>query len=240
MTTPSDIILSALKKAAIIGAGQNASGEDMNDAFDDLNMLLAQWQRKRWMIYHLVDSSFVSTGAQSYTVGSGGNFNVATRPDRLEAAFVRQIINGSSNNVDTPLTIIEARETYNQISLKTMGSFPYSIWYDADFPTGRVYPWPVPQASIYEIHITLKEQLNQFTSLGQVISLPLEYFPALTWNLAIRLAASYGMPVTPVMVGLAKDSLNVIRNSNTQVPLLNMPPGLNRLGRYNILTDQTY
>lgn len=240
MTTPSDICLSALKKAGIIGAGQSASAEDLNDAFSDLNMMLAQWQRKRWMIYHLVDSSFVSTGAQSYTVGSGGNFNVATRPDRLESAFVRQIVNGSSNNVDTPLRIIEARETYNQISLKTLGSFPYCIWYDADFPTGRVYPWPVPQASIYEIHITLKAQLSQFTSLGQVISLPLEYFPALVWNLAPRLSASYGVPTNLEIIALAKDSLNVIRNSNTQVPLLNMPAGLMRPGRYNIYGDFSY
>lgn len=240
MTTPSDIILSALKKAAIIGAGQNASDEDMNDAFDDLNMMLAQWQRKRWMIYHLVDVSKVSTGAQSYTVGPGGDFNVATRPDRLEAAFNRQLVNSASQNVDTPLTIIEARETYNQISLKTLGTFPYTIFYDSDFPLGRVYPWPVPQASIYEIHLTIKAQLNQFASQGQVISLPLEYFPALVWNLAVRLAISYGVTVTPGVIGLAKDSLNVIRNSNTQIPILNMPAGLNSRSRYNIFSDQMY
>lgn len=240
MTTPSDIILSALKKAAIVGAGQNASAEDMNDAFADLNQMIAQWAVKRWMVYHLVDVVKVSTGAQSYTVGSGGDFNVTIRPDRLEAAFVRQIVNGSGNNVDTPLTIIEARETYNQISLKTLGSFPYCIFYDAAFPTGIVYPWPVPQASIYEIHLTLKAVLSQFSALNQVISLPLQYIPALIWNLAGRLAASYGMPVTPAIVGLAKDAMNVIRNSNTQIPLLNMPPGLIRPGRYNILSDQAY
>lgn len=240
MTTPSDIILSALKKAAIVGAGQNASAEDMNDAFNDLNQMLAQWQRKRWMIYHLVDVAKVSTGAQSYTVGPGGDFNVATRPDRLESAFNRQLVNSQSQNVDTPLTIIEARETYNQISLKTLGSFPYTIFYDSDFPMGRVYPWPIPQASIYEIHLTLKAQLDQFTSQGQVISLPLEYIPALTWNLAARLCVSYGVPITAGLVAMAKDSLNLIRNANTQVPLLNMPAGLSSRQRYNIYSDQLY
>ena len=240
MTTPSDICLSALKKAAIIGAGQTASAEDFNDAFTDLNMMLAQWARKRYMIYHLVDVAFVSTGALSYTVGPGGNFNVNPRPDELESAFVRQLVNGSPNNIDTPLTIIEARETYNQISLKTLGSFPYTVFYDSDFPTGTLYPWPVPQASIYEIHITLKAQLTQFTSLGQTIVLPLEYMPALIWSLAGRLQASYGMDVSPYIVGLAKDAMNVIRNANTQIPLLNIPSGLIRPTRYNIWNDTSY
>ncbi len=37
-----------------------------------MNMMLAQWQRKRWLVYSLDDVSFAPTGAASYTVGVGG------------------------------------------------------------------------------------------------------------------------------------------------------------------------
>jgi hypothetical protein len=94
-----------------------------------------------------------STGAQSYTVGTGGDFNVA-RPDRLEAAFVRQLIPSGQNQIDFPLQILQAREDYNRIALKTMGTLPQVIFYDSAYPLGVIYPWPVPQASIYQIHLT--------------------------------------------------------------------------------------
>lgn len=240
-TTPNDIIRAALKKAGILGVGQNALAEDTNDAYTDMQDMLGQWQRKRWLIWHLVDYSFTSTGATSYSVGPASNFAISPRPDRIESAFFRQVINSVPNQVDYPLSIIEAREDYNKISLKQLTSFPQYIFYDSGFPVGTLYPWPVPQASIYSIHITVKETLAQFTSLAQVISFPLEYFAALKFNLAVRLRQAYQLPPDPALIGLAKDSLNVIRNANIQVPRLGMPVGLCRAtGSYNIFSDSYY
>jgi hypothetical protein len=237
MVTPLDIITQSLKKAGILGVGQSASAEDANDAFLDLNDMIAQWARKRWLMWHLIDVAKVSTGAMSYTVGPGGDFNTP-RPDRLEAAFFRQIIPSQPNQIDYPLEIIEARETYNNISLKSLKTFPYAIFYDAAFPTGIVYPWPVPQANIYEIHLTLKDTLTQFTTLTQNIIMPPEYIAAMKFNLSIRLRQAYMLPADPILIGLAKDSLNVIRGANTQVATLNMPSDLMRSNGYNIYSDQ--
>lgn len=238
MPTPSDIIIQALKKAGILGVGQSAQAEDMTDALQDLNDMMAQWQRKRWLVYHLVDVSIVSTGQRSYTIGPGADINVVTRPDRIESAFFRQIVQSQPNQIDYPLEIIEAREDYNNIALKGLTQFPMYVFYDSAFPLGVVYPWPILQASIYELHLSIKAQLSQFTSLGETIVLPLEYFAALKWNLAIRVAASYKLPVDPALVALAKDSLNVIRNANTQIPRLRMPADLIRPGVYNPYSDQ--
>lgn len=240
MTTPNDIIQQALKKAAVLGVGQTPLAEDTNDAYSDLQDMLGQWQRKRWLIWHLVDYSFTSTGATSYTVGPGGNFNISPRPDRIESAFFRQVIQSQPNQIDYPLSIIEAREDYNLISLKQLSTFPQYVFYDSGFPTGTLYPWPLPTASIYSIHITVKETLSQFTSLSQTISLPLEYFAALKFNLAIRLRQAYQLPADPVLIGLAKDSLNLIRNANVQIPRLQMPADLLRPGVYNVFSDQIY
>lgn len=238
MTTGTDIITAALKKSGVLGVGQSASAEDTTDAFNDLNQMLAQWQRKRWMVYHLVDVSYVSTGAQSYTVGTGGNFNVA-RPDRLEASFFRQTIPSQPNLIDYPLQLLEAREDYNNIALKSLTTFPQYAFYDAAYPTGNLYVWPVPTSGIYEIHITLKEQLGSLAAPGSVINLPPEYMAALIWNLAARLRPSYQLQPDPTVTAMAKDSLNLINNANAQVPRLRMPSDLVRGGIYNIYSDRS-
>lgn len=240
MTTPQDIVTQALKKSGVLGVGQTALAEDINDGFTDLNDMLAQWRRKRWLVYHLVTMSFTSTGAQSYTIGPGGNFNVAERPDKIDSAFFRQLNTTSPNQVDYPLKIIDAREDYNRITLKGLVTFPEYLFYDSAYPTGLLYPWPVIQSGLYELFITIKEQLTAFTGLSQSIVLPPEYMAALKWNLAARLRPSYQMPPDPSVVALAKDSLNVIRNANAQIPTLKMPAALTRRGIYNIYSDFNY
>ena len=240
MTTPQDIINQALKKAGILGVGQIALAEDTNDAFSDLQDMLGQWQRKRWLIWHLVTYSVQGTGQESYTVGPGGQFNISPRPDKIESAYFRQIITSQPNQVDYPLQLIPDMETYNRISLKQLQSFPQYLFYDSGFPMGTAYPWPLIQSNLYSLFITVKETLNQFTSLNQTIVLPLEYMAALKFNLAIRLRQAYQLPMDPALVGLAKDALNVIRNANTQISRLRIPADLNRNGLYNVFSDQIY
>lgn len=236
MTTPLDIINLAFKNAGILGVGQTLLAEDINDAFTQLNFMLSQWQRKRWMIWHLDTFSVQCTGALSYSVGPGGDIDIM-RPDRLESAFFRQNIPSEPNQIDYPLEIIEARETYNQIALKSLGSFPSYIFYDSAFPLGYIYPWPLP-SNLYQVFITVKAQLSQFATLIQDINLPPEYYACLTYNLAVRLRTFYDLPSNQRLDILAKDAINTIVGANTQIPRLRMPTDLIRPGIYNPYSDQ--
>lgn len=221
----------------MLGVGQTALAEDTNDAFFKMNEMLAQWSRKRWLCYRLQNTSKVSTGVQRYTVGSGADFDVP-RADKLEYAFVRQLTNNNGNNVDYPLSLIFSKENYNQIALKTLGTFPQYAWYDPAFPLGHFFPWPIPQASLYELFITTKDVLTAFDSLTEEIQLPPEYIAALHYNLTVRLAPAYQIPLRPDVIALARDSLNVLRESNAQISTLNMPQELVRPGVYNPYSDQ--
>lgn len=237
MTTVGDLIQLALIDSQVVGQGQTASSFDSSNAFRRLNFMVAQWNRKRWLIYHLIDAPFTSTGALSYTVGLGGNFNIP-RPDRLEFAFFRQLVNTGVNQIDYPLQIIEAREDYDRIALKTMGTWPALIFYDAAFPLGSVFVWPVPQASLYEIHLTVKETISSFTSLAQTISLPPEYEAALHYNLCARLRTAYGLDADPTITALAMESLQVLRGANTQIASMRLPNAVvNRRYAYNVFSD---
>lgn len=237
MTTAADLIAQALKISGVTGVGQPGAAEDVTDALVHLNQMLAQWSRKRWLVFHLVDTAVTSTGAPSYSVGPGGDFDIP-RPDRLEAAYVRQLISGSPNAVDYPLELLAAREDYSRIRLKSLTGWPQAIFYDAAFPLGRVYPHPVPQAGLFELHLVVKDTLASCPTPAAALNLPAEYEAALLWNLAVRLRSAYQLAPDPVAVGLAKDALNVIRNADAQVPRLRMPGALGAGSVYNIFSDE--
>lgn len=235
-TTPSDIITLALKTANVLGVGQAASAEDMNDSFNLLNMLMAQLQRRRYMIYQLVTVAKQATGALSYTVGPGGDFNI-TRPAKLESAFFRQNVQ-TPLPVDYPLEILRSTEDYNRISIKNLNAFPRFAFYDMAYPMGNLFVWPVPN-SMYEIHITVMQQLQQFQTINDTLAMPPEYSAALMWNLVLELYALYGLPVSPVTAGKAESSLRIIEEANTAIPQLQLPPAVRpqRGATYNIYGD---
>lgn len=234
------IIETALRKAGIVGIDESIEQPILNDALDDANDFLAQINHERSLVYVLKDYSFVSTGAMDYTVGAGQNFDINPRPDRIESAFLRQVQPSASQLIDWPLSIIPSRENYNQITLKSLGTFAWSVFYESSFPIAKVKPWPVPQASIYELHLTFKQTLQRFGSLQDQVNLPPEYVPAIKWNLAKWYRASYQMPEDESINKLARRALNIIRLANAQVPTLSMPSSvLKNSGRsYNYKSDQ--
>lgn len=233
--TPRDIINLALKTANVLGVGQTASAEDTNDAFNLLNMMMAQWQRRRYMVYQLVETVKQATGQLSYTIGIGGDFNI-DRPSKIESAYFRQL-NLTPLPVDYPFTILRAKEDYDRISIKKLNSFPQYLFYDSGYPLGNIFPWPVPNDQ-YEIHLTVMQQIQKFENLSDLIVFPPEYKAALMWNLTLELYPFFGLPVSQVVQGKAEASMRIIKEANAQIPLLQMPITLrSNKGTYNIYGD---
>jgi hypothetical protein len=236
MPTAGDIINDALQAAGVIGVGQIPLAENTQLALRHLNRMIGQWNRKRWLVYHLIDTAKACTGAQTYSVGTGGDFNIA-RPDRLEYAYFRQTSLPPNEQVDFPLGILESREDYSAISLKQLQSFGYYIFYDSGYPTGAVYPWPI-LSNQYELHIVTKAVLSTLATLATAVMLPPEYEEAIEWNLALRLRPLFQLPADETITGMAKASLNTIRGANAQIPRLTMPAAVsNRGALYNIFSD---
>lgn len=224
ITTPIDLISQCFQISSVFGQGQQPTASDTNRVFIQLNAMLAQWNRQRWLVFHLVDLSVIGSGAEKYSVGIGGDIDVP-RPDRLEAAYLRLLEGSSTNPVDFPLSIIPSYENYSQIALKKLNSFPGAIFYDSGWPLGYIYPYPVP-SSQYEIHIVIKDTIASFPTLTTAINLPPEYIDCLLWNLTARIFPLYGHPPDQTVVALAKSSLAVIRGANAQIPTLNYPPDM--------------
>jgi hypothetical protein len=233
----SRIITLAARAASISGQGQTLSQDVTQTAFDALNAMIGQWAAKRWLVYHLVDSTLnPCTGAVSYTVGPGGTFNLSARPTAIENAYVSMYY-GTPQQIDTQLEIIKAREDYNQIALKSLSTFPSCIYYDNAFPIGAIYAWPVP-TNLYALTITVKMPLPQFVNLSDDINLPAEYQEALVYSLAARLRVLYQLPVDAGVVALATAALGTLRAANAQVQRLKIPDAIGRGGRFNIYSGQ--
>ena len=245
-TSVGDLCTAAMKECGALGVGQTPLAEDAQDAWARLQWMLQQWERKRWLVYHLVDLSIVSTGAISYTMGPGAQLDTgagSARPAKIESAFLRNIQNSEPNQVDYPLEILQSREDYNRIALKTLKAWPGYVFYDSDWPAGNVFVWPVPNATIYEVHVSVMAQLPvSFPTLATNFSLPYEYYNAIVLNLALRLRPKYGITSPPgdQLPALAKDALNVLRTANVQIGRLDIPADLLRQGIYNIFSDRMY
>ncbi|HDR9100055.1 TPA: hypothetical protein QDB15_001107 [Burkholderia vietnamiensis] len=238
MTTAVDLITLALKDIGALGIGQSISPDDTEDGLNTLNMMLGQWQGERLSVYHLVDTAIQSTGAQSYTVGPGGNFNTPAWPFKINAAYAR-LNPGSQNPIDYPVTMIYAREDYSRIALKSLASFPSYAFYDAAFPLGSLFMFPVPNSS-FELHILTLEALPQFVTPADDINLPIEYMAAIRYCLGPYLAPSYQLEPQPALVRLAINAKRVIKRMNLQIQSMSMPRGLGTKQRYNIYSDRPY
>lgn len=245
-TTLRDICTEALRQCGAFGVGTTPLAEDITAAWARLQWMLQQWERKRWLVYHLKSYVITSTGALFYTVGPGGDFDTGpntTRPEKIERGFLRQLTQSQPNQIDYPLDLLQSMEDYTNISLKQLNSFPNTVFYDPAWPLGKAYFWPVPQSAIYGPGLVIRAQLPvKFSNLNAVFDLPYEYYNAMLLNLAVNLRGRYQIPTFPgdPLVALAKDSLNVLRPANAAIARLGMPKDLNRSGIYNIFSDRMY
>lgn len=244
MTTWADLIDIVFRDSGVLGVGQTLQAQDTADAVRRFNMMLGQWKRRRWLVYHLVDHSILMDGSLNYTIGAGGDINAA-RPDKIESAFVRQIVQSQPNQVDYPLRLIQSYEEYSRISLKNLQAGPgYFLFYDSGYPLGTLYPWPIMGGGAgggpYELHIQVKSELDSVGNPADTVVLPPEYEQAIYACQLQATRSAYRLPPDPYIDKLAKSSLETLRSSNFQVPTLSMPRPLSgRNGSaYDIFSDR--
>lgn len=162
MATARDFITRALRAAGVTGLGQTPLAEDIVNGFDILNAMMAQWQKRRWLVPNLIDISAQGNNQRSNLIGPGQYYNTK-RPDKIQAAYFYQTASGvPANNqaVSFPLKPIYSYEDYaNKVNMKYLNSWPVYFFYDNAFPYGNVFIWPIPSDQ-YEIHLVLKGPIN--------------------------------------------------------------------------------
>ena len=232
INTTGDLIAAALLSSGILGIGQSAQAADMSTGLDLLRELIAQWQKKRWLVFvEQTVSVAASTGAMSYTIGPGCDFDVNGRPDHISRAYIRIIPGVPPNLVDIPIEVLDSREDYAGISVKSLETMPATVYYESGYPTGEVYFWPVPPANMYGLYLVMKVPLPTYVSTADPLNLPDEYISALRWSMCVDMQMSYGLQARPDHVQRAAVAINTLRQANAQIPQLAVPAPLrNRYG----------
>jgi hypothetical protein len=236
------VVTDAYLMAGVIGQGQALTAFDLNLGLRRLNGMVSLWNTQRYLIWHLLEIGVNSDGRTApYLIGPGAaDFPVARRPDRIEYAFVRQVFQGALP-VDTPLTVWQSREQYETNTLKqSFVSYPSGVFLDSIWPVGSIFIYPWPNAAIYQIFIAVKDVFPVFTPTVLLSSIPDQYLECIKTNLARRIRQNYGKGMKPDLElnAQAKAALNIVKNSNIQVPELVMPVGVKQgSGIYNIYSD---
>lgn len=229
-----------LRDSGVAAQGQTPSAQMMNDAKTRCQMMLSQWVRRRWLVYHLVETSCACDGSLFYNVGPGEVLNIM-RADQIQAAFARQTNAAAPpNQVDYPMRAITSFEDYSRIPMKQLSAGPaYAFFFDSSYPVGRFYPYPL-MASGYSIHILTKAEFDQIAVITDDIMFPPEYLEAIYANSIRRTRMAFQLPPDPEVNRMATAALETLRATNWQPAHLQMPAALAPIGGsgYNIFSDQ--
>ncbi len=202
MTTANDIIKSAFRIAGVTVKGESPDSDEVQDALETLNDLINSLSNDSLFIYSRTTESFSLTGASSYTIGSGGDFDTV-RPMNIVSAYVRQ------GTTDYPVDIITDEE-YANISQKSINTRPYFLNYNPTYPLGTIKVYGL--GSGYTLFLVTEKPLTTLT-LNGVVSLPQGWLRYLKNQLSLEISAEYGQPPSEAAYAIAKDAMGLIKRS---------------------------
>ena len=235
MTTVQELITNSLQDLGVIAAGETPSYEDQARAFTVLNNMIASWNTEELMIYTIEQDLYnYVAGQQSYTIGTGGDFN-ATRPVKILAAYNRGN-NGLQTQVDYPIEVTTDFSRYSEIVAKEIQTtLPVIMYDDGNYPLKSLYFWPVPSDTTYRPLLWSYQPLSSFASLATSISVPDGYMEALEYNLAVRCSVPFQVTPTPDLKELAVNTKANVKRINYTNPTLQFDPALTKGGvAYNL------
>lgn len=237
-TTARDMIQKAMQKLGILAEGETATGQQMADGLDSLNLMLDSWAVDSLLTSAQIQSGFAITSANnSYAIGANQTFNT-TKPHSIVGAFLRD-----SANQDSGVDVVN-RDIYNSKGDKNTSGIPSLVFYDPGATqnanaSGTVYVYPKPDAN-YTLYLEMEQPFTSLANLNANITFPSGYKRAIIYNLAIEIAPEYGVAASAELVKIASDSKRLIETINIankeQSAGIAFPGQLS--GGYNIETDE--
>ena len=205
MTTARDLINDIYRKINILGAGSDLTSEEANDGLRNVNQMLALWSTQKALIYAETKEAFPLTGATEYTIGDSQDFNT-TVPREITSAYV------TISGVDYPIQIIDEAE-YADISDKDQTGIPTRVYFDSNYPTAKLYFWPVGDTNTTFTMFSVKP-LTGFSTLDTDFTMPPEYEAAIVHNGAVWIAPEFEKEASSTVKIIAKQSLDWIKAQN--------------------------
>lgn len=215
MATAQTLIDEALRELGVIASGAAGNATESAEALIKLNRMIETWNTNGAIVFQKKRTTHTLTPSLSpHTIGSGGTFNT-DRPVFIYGAGL--IVSGGSEEV--PLEVIRTIEDYQLIPNKTQTGSPTRLWYDAAYATarGNLYLHPVPSAADTLV-LYRPAPLESLAALTTTVAFPPGYEECLLYNLAQRLAPSYGATPSKSIVTMARKCYAWLESVNSAPP----------------------
>jgi hypothetical protein len=240
--TALDLVTRAFQTLGVYSAEDSLPGGPAQLAFRRLNSMIGAWALEALTIPTVSRTIWPLVAAKGsetnpYLIGPTagvGNFVTPTRPLEIEACGI--LLSGATPQVELSRTVFND-QMWQAIAVKDLTSPIFTgVFYTPSVPNGEIVLWPIPDTAIHSLVLYRGEQLAQFATLTTSVVLPDGYADALDFNLAVRLAPSQGIAVTPDLVQLSRSSLATLKRANTQMTDLENDFARQGGDRYNIVT----
>ena len=203
--------------------GQVASDVELADGLRRLNNMLESWNRDPALTYEITRDVFTLTAAQNpHTIGlavdgeAAGDFNVV-RPLKIKAASI--MMNGESNEIQ--LAVLD-QDQWQDIPVKGVNDkLPRSLWYEREFPVGKIHLYPIPSEALTKLVLYVREQLPSGLALDDKLALPPGYARGLEYALALDIAPGLGIAPSPDLLRIVMEAkAAVVRMDDQGRPMM--------------------
>ena len=220
----SEYINTAGRKLGLIESNASLTAFELANGLSVLQSMLRSWAAALINITSVTRETFALTaGTGSYTWGTGGVINTV-RPNKLTLA---SITSGTTTSFVDIITDVE----YERIPAKSTTGTPYVVFPLYSYPLATLYLYPVPSVIVTLNLSSIKPftETASFSALSDTLALPAIYEEPIIYNLAIRMASEYGVPIGQDIVELASSSYSRLialnaSNNVTTVPI-SVPAG---------------
>jgi len=187
-----DLIKGALRKIGVVAQGETPTTDQTTEAAFALNLLVKSWAADGMPLWALRTTPIpLVAGKCDYTIGVGKDINT-DKPLKVIQAW-----NRTTGNIDIPMRLITKQE-YNILGNKKTSGRPIQIYFDVGLNYSTVHVFPTPAAAdVLEstVYIVYQRPYEDFNISTDTPDFPQEWYDAVLYGLAIRLAPEYGVPL---------------------------------------------
>lgn len=216
-TSRNKIIEGALRLLGATAQGESPTSTQYDEAADALNMMVKAFETDGMQLWAIKEYSMPMTDSvASYRIGLTQTINTA-KPLRIIQAYFH---NGTSN-VDIPMIGL-TRTQYNMLGNKTTEGYPVQYYYDPQISYGDLFLFPVPDANASAVgnyvRLVYQRPFEDFDASTDEPDFPQEWFEALKFNLALRLAPEYGLSTEQysIIKNIAKETKDAALSGGTE------------------------
>lgn len=196
--TGNQLIASSLRLAKVLASGDTPTASQVQDALLIANQMIEQWTTEELMIFTITMNEYaLIAGQQTYTLGTGGNFN-NPRPSRIQNISIVSL-NNPAQPLELPMEML-TDEGWEAIPVKNIqGSLPLKVYDDGAFPLRNISYYTIPSIAA-NTRIYSWTSLTQFPDLVTDITFPPGYAKALRYCLAVDLAPEFGTTLDQTVI----------------------------------------